>query len=98
MIYENKFSIVCLPTDIGIVFRGGRVPGIYLVFLTEFGDLFVSHGDRYIAFVCQKNDRYIRTIWQCDLFPEIVQPLLHRLKGRRAGNVKYESRGHSILM
>lgn len=98
MIYEDKFSIVRLPTDIGIVLRGGRIPGVYLVLFAELGNLLVSHGDRYIALVCQKNDRYIRPIRQRDLFPEIVQPLFHRLKGRPARNVKYESRCHSMLM
>lgn len=81
-------------TDIGVVLRGSRVPGVYLILPAELRDLLVGHGDRYVAFVRQKHDRYARAIRQRDLLPEIVQPLLHWLEGRRARDVEYESRGH----
>lgn len=80
----TSFRALCPPTDVGVVLRGGRVPGLYVVLLAESRDLLVGHGDRYVTLVRQQHDRYRRAVRQRDLLPEIAQPLLHRLKGRHA--------------
>lgn len=84
MDFQKSEAFDYSPTDVGVVLRRSCIPSIDLVFLAEPGDLLVSYGDRNVALVRQQYNRYARAIRQRNLLPQIAQPLLHRLKGRRA--------------